>query len=125
MYYQRLHGKPSFGGYLSRAAETSFSIGGLGEEPGLGYLSCSGCPGPRPQDMNPDETRQVFRQYKIKYVVLHRRDPNGAGIGVPEENLQAVDAYLLDVMGLTPVFSDSVLTVYRNQEIEPQAARRQ
>jgi hypothetical protein len=118
MYYQRLHGKPSFGGYISRAAESSFSIGRLGEEPGLGYLSCSTCPGPRPQDMNPDEALEVFRRYKTKYVVLHRRDPNGWGIGIPEENLQAMDDYLRDLLGLQPVFSDSTLSVYRNQGIE-------
>lgn len=109
MYYQRLHGKPSFGGYLSRAAETSFSIGGPGEEPGLGYLSCSGCPGPRPQDMNPDEARQVFRQYKIKYVV----QKNGGYLGFAEHS-----AYLAEVVGLRPIFTDPTLIVYRNQEIE-------
>jgi hypothetical protein len=124
-YYQTIHEKPSFGGYISRASEGDFAIGPHGEEPGLGYLSCGSCPGPRPQDLNVDEARKVFRKYEVKYVVLHRGDPYGGGIGVPVENLQAMDAYLLDVMGLTPVFSDSVLTVYRNPEIEPLAARRQ
>jgi hypothetical protein len=118
MYYQRIHEKASFGGYIARPPESAFAIGPLGEEPGLGYLSCGSCPGPRPQDLNVDEARRVFRKYEVKYVMLHRGDPNESGIGVPIENLQAMDAYLLDVMGLTPVFSDSVLTVYRNQEIE-------
>ena len=117
-YYGRIHEKPTFGGYLSRVPEDAFSPGPLGEEAGLGYLACTSCLEPRPPDLNADEARQVLRRYKIRYVVLHRADPYGGAFGIPIENLQAMDDYIRTVLGLAPVFSDSILTVYRNDQIE-------
>jgi hypothetical protein len=59
--------------------------------------------------MNPDLVRQIFRQYRIKYVV---QKPGGY-LGFEEHS-----SYLTDVLGLRPIFTDPTLIVYRNQEIE-------
>ena len=73
--------------------------------------------------MDSDLVRSLFRQYRIRYVVMHKRDPRGQGIfWIGETELTAMDAYLRDVVGLTPIYSDFSLTVYRNPEVRQEDA---
>jgi len=116
-YYQTVHEKRSFGGWLSRASDST--LGWVGEEPGLRYLSCLGCPDlPDENDANPELVGQVFRQYRIKYVVLHKLDILGRPFPITKDALHAADQYLRGVAGLTPMYDDASFTVYRNLEIE-------
>ena len=113
-YYQTIHEKPSFGGYLSRAKDSTLRW--VGEEPGLHYLACV-CPD-REDDRNLELVRAVLRQYKIKYIVVHRLDPYGFPLPNSPESLQLVDDYLRNFLSLTLVTEDSSLTVYRNKDVQ-------
>ncbi len=117
MFYQRLHEKAAFGGYLSRAAQSDFDPGPLGQEPGIGYLSCSECPAPQPLDLDRAAVRDAFARYRVRYAVVHRLDPNGFVNAIPEANLQAMDEYLRDIVGLIPVYSDASIAVYLNESV--------
>ncbi len=121
-YYQTIHERATFGGYVGRVSDHEFSW--TSEQPGLAFLSCPRCEGlPSQDDMNPDLVRSLFREHEIKYVVLHKLDPRGQGIWwIGESELTAMDAYLRDVVGLTPIYSDSTLTVYRNPEVGQEGA---
>lgn len=116
-YYQTLHGKASFGGYLSRVSDRGFAW--IHDQPGIRYLACPGCPGPpSEEDLDGDLVRQVFKKYEIKYVVLHRLGPDGQGLYfIGEKEIETMDAYLRDVVGLTPIYDNPSLTVYRNEEV--------
>ena len=68
--------------------------------------------------------RSQFRDYQIKYVVLHKLDPYGQGLFyIGESELTAMDEYLRDVLGLIPIYADSTFTVYRNQEVGQEDAQ--
>ena len=115
-YYQTIHGKPSFGGLIGRASSSDFFFPELGAAPGLGYLT-------RPPDdisaadQDGDEVRRVFREFRIKYVVLHRFTPKGEAV-VDEDTFRTFDVYLRSVPGLVEIYSDDSLTVLRNPDIE-------
>ena len=116
-YYQTIHEKRSFGGWLSRASDST--LGWVGMEPGLRYLSCPDCAdSPAQDDLNPELVRQVFRQYRIKYVVLHKLDILGRPFPISVDTLNAADQYLRGVAGLTPTYDDASFTIYRNQEMK-------
>ncbi len=114
-YYEWMHEKPTLGGYVNRARDVGWTV----EQPGLLYpLACPLCP-PSEDDLNPDVVRSFFRQHRIKYVILHKLTPYGEGLAyVGEAELTLMDGYLRDVVGATPIYSDPILTVYRNQDLE-------
>jgi hypothetical protein len=106
-YYQTLHGKATLGGTISRAKRSDLDW--VWEQPGLRYLACAGCTKFfTDEDTNPDVVRQLFREYKIKYVVLRR------GSSASE----TYDEYLRTTVGLTPVFTDATMPVYQNPGID-------
>lgn len=116
-YYQTIHEKPSFGGYIARARAIDFSFPSLSQEPGLGYFVRP--PGDiSAADQDSDEVRRVFREFRIKYIVLHRLTAKGTEMIVDEETFQVFDAYLRTVPGLVEIFSDASFTVFRNPDIE-------
>jgi hypothetical protein len=107
-YHQSIHGKATIGGFISRSKQRD--VDWVWERPGLRFLACAHCTEFFTEDdMNPDLVRQIFRQYRIKYVV---QKPGGY-LGFEEHS-----SYLTDVLGLRPIFTDPTLIVYRNQEIE-------
>ncbi len=120
-HYQWMHERATFGGYVGRAKD----LGWIMEQPGLAFLSCPRCPDLPSQDgRDPDLMRSQFRDYQIKYVVLHKLDPYGQGLFyIGESELTAMDEYLRDVLGLIPIYADSTFTVYRNQEVGQEDAQ--
>lgn len=119
-YYQIFHGKAAFGGYIARVDRREFDW--ILHQPGLNYLACHyECPNPAPSqgDLNPERARQFFRQYRVKYVFLHSVEPGGTGIAfIGEREIRKLDSYLRAVLGLTPIYEDPGLTVYRNPGVE-------
>jgi Ca2+/Na+ antiporter len=113
-YYQTVHGKRTFGGFIARTREGT--LGWLRQEPGLEYIAFPG-EGPSGNDLDPEIVQAVFRRLRIKYVVLHKLGPHGQTIDTPA-TLDVLDAYLRGVVDLTPIFSDSSLAVYRNGEVQ-------
>jgi hypothetical protein len=122
-YYQSFYERASFGGYVSRVKGEGFAW--IHEQPGLRVLACPHCPElPSEDDLDRERVRSVFREHQIKYVVLHKLDPRGQGISfIGEAELTKMDSYLREVAGLTPVYSDKTLTVYRNPKIGREAVR--
>lgn len=118
-FYQTLHHKASFGGYVSRTRTTAFEW--LHQEPGIRVLACATCPDPPSgEDLDPQVVRRVFREYRIRYVVLHRLGPDGYGLSfIGERELKPLEAYIQDVIGLKPVYSDAILTIYWNPQVGP------
>lgn len=112
MYYQPLHEKATIGGYLSRVSDKQFNW--FLEQPGLRYLSCPACPEPpTEQDLDRKAVAKVFKDNRIKYVVVHRLGPAGNAIGyVGERELQIMDSYLRDVVGFEPNYMGTDLTIY-------------
>ena len=114
-YYQTLHGKLSPGGYLSRVSDKDFTW--FLEQPGLHFLSCPiDCAGQPSEDQNVRLVRQVFEKNRIRYVVVHRLGPDGLPlyfVGDPE--IQAMDSYLRQVVGMEQIYADSNLAVYRER----------
>ncbi len=109
-YYEPMHGKATFGGYLSRAPEAT--MGWILREPGFRYLSCPKCEGvPAGEDLDRDRVLDVFRRYRVRYVVLHSLDPHGWEVG--DSEVQILDGYLRAVLQLWPVYEDDALTVFR------------
>jgi hypothetical protein len=120
-YYEWMYEKPTFGGYMNR----SNNLGWIMEQPGLAYLACPRCPDlPSEEGRDPDLVQALFRDYRIRYVVLHKLDPHGQRLFyIGESELTAMDAYLRDVVGLIPIYEDSTLTVYRNQQVGQEGAQ--
>jgi hypothetical protein len=116
MYYQTLHEKRSIGGYLSRISDEGFTW--FLEQPGVRYLSCPTCPQPgNEEDLDAQKVRALFVEQDIRYVVVHRLGPDGYPISfVGDREVQIMDSYVRDVIGMEPVYSDASLTVYRYAE---------
>ena len=114
-YYQTVHKRPVFGGYLSRAQTEGFDW--IVKQPGLRYLSCAGCyPELVPEDLDEDAVRAVFKQYRIRYVVVHNLTPQEWQLPIYGNQLQLWDQYLHDVVGLEKIYEDRVLALYTNPE---------
>jgi len=115
-YYQTLYEKRSFGGYVSRVSDEEFTW--FLEQPGLSYLSRTGfVDPPAGDDADPEKVRETFEDNKIKYVIVHKLGPEGAGISyVGEGEIDKMDKYLQDIAGLEPFYSDAQLNVYRMPE---------
>jgi len=115
-YYQSIHHRPTFGGFVSRAKQSDLLW--VNQEPVLRYLACPSCAGlPSEDEMRPDFVQAVFSQYRLKYVVVHRNTPHGFHIYETEETLNAVEAYLRDVAGMRSIYEDPDLTVYQNTHL--------
>lgn len=116
-FYQSQHEKPTFGGYLSRVEDRDFDW--FFRQPGLRFLACPTCPDqPSGDDVNAGLVRQFFRDQRIKYVFVHRLAPDGQGIFfVGDGEVQRMRDYLEDVLGMTEIYSDSNLHIYRNPEL--------
>jgi hypothetical protein len=115
-YYQPLHGKPSPGGYLSRVSDKDFTW--FLEQPGLHFLACPvDCVGQPSEDQNLEAVRGVFRENRIRYVIVHRLGPDGLPLYfVGDAEVQAMDRYLRDVVGMEQIYTDPTLSVYRARE---------
>ena len=117
-HYQRVHERATFGGYVGRAKD----LGWIMEQPSLAFLSCPRCEDLPSQDgRDPALVRSFFRQYRIRYVVLHKLDPRGQGLFyIGESELTALDSYIREIVGMTSIYSDPILTVYRNLDVRPE-----
>ncbi len=116
-YYQTIYERPSLGGLLSRAHNSDLSW--VVEQPGLRYLTAPGTAGlASPQDLDSGLVRSEFQELKIKYVIVHTQTPSGFSLGISEERLTTNDLYLRSVVGLVSVYTDAMLSVYRNPRIE-------
>jgi hypothetical protein len=117
-YYQHLYEKATPGGYVSRVKDEGFPW--IHDQPGLRLLSCPHCPElPSPEDLDRQKVRAFFLENKIKYVVLHKRDPRGQGISfIGEAELTKMDSYLRDVVRMTEVYKDEIVTVYLNPAVD-------
>jgi hypothetical protein len=115
-YYQTLHEKPTFGGYISRVRDTDFDW--FIQQPGLRYLSSTGFPEPPTgDDIDKQKVREVFEQNKIKYVIVHKTGPEGYLISyVGQREIDIMDSYLRDVVGFEPFYTDSQMVIYRAVE---------
>jgi hypothetical protein len=122
-YYQTIYEKRSFGGYLSRVSDRGFAW--IMEQPGFAFLSCPRCEDlPSPDNSNSDLVRSLFREHKIRYVVLHKLDPRGQAIfWIGDFELTAMDEYLRSTVGMIPIYTDSAMTVYRNPEVGQNASQ--
>jgi hypothetical protein len=117
-YYVTIHGKPTFGGYISRAPLET--VNWLYYQPGLRFLACPlsppHCPeGPSGEDLDVDSVMESFRRYRVKYVALDWTSPDGQPSG--GEELARVDSYLLNILRLVPVYADGKVTVYWNRDL--------
>ncbi|HVP05311.1 MAG TPA: hypothetical protein VMT90_06525 [Dehalococcoidia bacterium] len=116
-YYEALYHKPSIGGYLSRVKSEGFDW--FLQQPGLHFLSCpSGCGGNGDAaDQDKQAVQQVLRDNHIKYVIVHKLQPDGGGlfyIGEPE--ITAMTNYTRDVLGMEQVYDDYTLTIFRARD---------
>lgn len=110
-YYQTIYEKASVGGYLSRVKDEEFDW--FLHQPGLHFLACIAC-GQTDDDQNTALVRQVFAANSIKYVIVHKVQPDGGGlfyIGEPE--IAAMSNYTRGVIGMDQVYDDATLTVFR------------
>jgi hypothetical protein len=120
-YYSRIYdGKQNFGGYLSRAPDTS--VFWIMEPPGIRYISCPSCPNlPAPEDLDAPRVRAILKEHGVRYIVLHRFTPHGWLVG--GEELGRLAAYLRDTLGLTEIHTEPAFTIYRNDEVPADLAR--
>ena len=114
MYYQPIFGKPTLGGYLSRAPDKD--VHWMNDKPGIKYVACPGvCPDrPDAADLDPILARQTFREYKIKYIALHYITPSEWLVG--GEELNRLDAYIRDVLGFREVYKGRQFTLFQDPE---------
>jgi hypothetical protein len=124
LYYQSLYEKATFGGYLSRVHDEGFTW--FLEQPGLHFLACPSCPDwASEDDLDQEKVRQVFDNNKIRYVIVHRLDPQGAGISyVGEQEVAKMIAYLRDVVGMEQFYEDSNIMIFRDLETDGVTATR-
>jgi hypothetical protein len=111
-YYQTVHGKRALGGYLARAE--SLTVAWVSAEPGLKYLACVTCVEPAEDDLDAARVREVFDRHLIKYVLVHKRAPDGWDVAINH----GWDAYLRDIVGLNPYYEDTSIVAYRNDRVE-------
>jgi len=119
-YFQSVHERPSFGGYVSRVKDEGFDW--IHKQPALRVLACPSCPElPSAEDLNRERVRSFFLEQRIKYVILHKLDPRGQFIGfIGEAEITKMDIYLRNTVRLEVVHSDVSMTVYENPDMRPQ-----
>jgi hypothetical protein len=113
-YYQTIYEKASVGGYLSRVKDEEFDW--FYRQPGLHYLACVAACGVQPagDDRDTALVRQVFAENSIKYVIVHKLQPDGGGLFyIGEGEIAAMSNYARDVIGMDQVYDDATLTVFR------------
>lgn len=117
-YYERIYGKPTIGGYLSRGPDSTLRW--IEQQPGLKFFACPTCGGPDPQDLDVNLVKGVFRENKIRYVAVHRLTPNGWLVGAGEDR---AETYLRDVLRFTLIYEEPAFSVYRNDSYTELAPR--
>jgi hypothetical protein len=113
-YYQTIHGKASVGGYLSRTNDEEFDW--FIHQPGLHYLACVASCGPQPtgEDLDAALVRRTFEDNGIKYVIVHKLQPDGAGLFyIGEGEVTAMSNYARDVVGMEQIYDDQVIRIFR------------
>jgi hypothetical protein len=58
--------------------------------------------------------RQIFAENRIKYVIVHKLQPDGGGlfyIGEPE--IAAMSNYARDIVGMDQIYDDATLAIFR------------
>ncbi len=113
-YYARIYGKPTVGGYLSRAPNEDVTW--LDNPPGIKYLACPAqCPRlPDANDRNAALVKDTFRKYRIKYVALHYITPHGWPVGGAE--LTKLDGYIRTVLQFRQVYKDNNFTLFQDPD---------
>jgi hypothetical protein len=117
-YAQIVHGKPTIGGYISRARTEDLDW--LAAQPGLGYLSCLDCTGyPRPADLDGELVHDRLTDLRIKYVVVNLVTFEGEPTTIATEGLtDDVLDYLGRTVGLTEAGSGDGWFAYRNPDLQ-------
>ena len=111
-YYQWIHGKRTVGGYVPRSNDLKWII----DTPGFHYLACR-CPDYPYRGYRTPDVSSVFRNFGVKYVLLHKRGPNGEGLlFIGDAELAIYDAYLRGLLNFEPIYSDNIIAVYRNRD---------
>ncbi|HKN37341.1 MAG TPA: hypothetical protein VJX16_29205 [Terriglobales bacterium] len=111
-YYEWMHGKRTVGGYVPRSDDLKWIM----DTPGFHYLACRCSDYPYPGYRTPDVSA-VLRNFGVKYVLLHKRGPNGQGLlFIGDAELAIYDAYLRGMLNFEPVYSDDILAVYKNRD---------
>jgi hypothetical protein len=116
-YAQLIDGKPTIGGYFSRADNQSLKW--LAQQPGLGYLACLSCYGyPRDIDLDTQRVRAQFTDLKIKYVVVNLKTFEGEPttlitLGVKTD----AELYLHARLGFQEIASGDGWLAYRNPDV--------
>jgi hypothetical protein len=111
-YYQTIYEKASVGGYLSRDKDAEFDW--FVHQPGLHFLAAGVHSAIADDDQNTALVRQVFAANKIKYVIVHKLQPDGGGLFyIGELEITAMSNYTRDVIGMDQVYDDETLTVFR------------
>jgi hypothetical protein len=114
-YYQTVHDKTVFGGYISRASSQDFDW--IVKQPGLRYLSCPSCSAePSPEDLDAAAVRELFRVHRVRYVVVHNLTPHAWQLPIYGDTLALWDKYLKEIVGFTQIYSDRELAVYSAPE---------
>ena len=116
-YAQVIDGKPSIGGYLSRATDENLKW--LKEEPGLGYLACLDCNGyPRAVDLDAQRVRALFSELKIKYVVVNLKTFEGEPSALITHGVKTdAELYLHARLGFPEIASGDGWLAYRNPDV--------
>ncbi|MDP9181021.1 MAG: hypothetical protein M3O21_04795, partial [Chloroflexota bacterium] len=116
-YAQVINGKPSIGGYLSRATDDNLKW--LREAPGLGYLACLDCNGyPRDIDLDTQRVRALFSELKIKYVVVNLKTFEGEPSALITHGVTTdAELYLHARLGFQEIASGDGWLAYRDPDV--------
>ncbi|HET9495881.1 MAG TPA: hypothetical protein VFR15_16770 [Chloroflexia bacterium] len=109
MYFQTAHGKPTFGGYISREYYHPF----LDSTPGFQQLQR----GSEEADMfadGPDEWFSALERYRVRYVVLQKRREPERDDPRAEPDVAQSREHIAQVLGpdAEPVYEDEQLAAY-------------
>jgi hypothetical protein len=116
-YAEVIDGKPSIGGYLSRAEEKDLQW--VRQEPGLGYLMCLDCDGyPRNVDQDTAGVSSLFTQLKIKYVVVNLQTFEGEPTTLAKDGTAADAEGYVEKLGFVEVASGDGWLAYRNPDVD-------
>lgn len=117
-YAQITHGKRTIGGYISRGQEDD--VLWLRAQPGIGYLSCPGCPDfPRFADLDRPLVLGVFRDLGIKYIIVNLESFEGEDTAyVYNDEIDEVTAYIDETLQFPVTERGEAYVVYRNPDVE-------
>jgi hypothetical protein len=109
MYFQTAHGKPIFGGYISREFYHPF----LDSTPGFQQLQHGDAEGDMFAD-GPDEWYSAFERYRVRYIVLQKQREPERNDPRAQPDVAASREALARVLGeaVRPIYEDEQLEVY-------------